>query len=220
MKELTNRPRPLAALLILPLLLSICMPVQADGPLRRWLGGRNATSAIKTSVVSEQVCTGPGCHLATPRVTIPPVVVQPTRRVVINPIVSQTSGVPLPLVVQRTASNAPMETAFSDAAASKPLSENKLRPAFLDAVRSARKSGDITSMQALQLRVASFSPAFLDRVEQMCLVQMAFSGADGIPMGDDGTIDKTAINWGELADFLERVLPLLLDLLTGFGLLG
>lgn len=101
-------------------------------------------------------------------------------------------------------------------------SRREFRKALLTASRSAAEKGEITRLQALRIRIASFSPAFLDRAQEMCVVQMVFSGEnqDQIPYNEDGTVDQTAIDWEGLATFLERILPLILELLLSLGLGG
>jgi hypothetical protein len=99
-------------------------------------------------------------------------------------------------------------------------SEKGFRRSLLKAISDARKAKTITPREALRLRVASFSPAFLEQAEELCIVQMAMSeeGQDYLKMSADGTIDKTAIDWEGLAGFLERIIPILLQLFKAFGL--
>lgn len=96
------------------------------------------------------------------------------------------------------------------------------RKALLSASREAVRKGTISRVEALRIRIASFSPAFLERAQEMCVVQMVFSGEnqDEIPFNEDGTVDLTAIDWDGLATFLERILPLILELLLSLGLGG
>lgn len=98
-------------------------------------------------------------------------------------------------------------------------SKDRFRRSLLKAIASARKKGEINGRQAIRLRVASFSPAFLERAEELAVVQMVFSGEsdDAIPRTDDGKVDKTSIDWDAFASFLERLLPLILQLISAFG---
>lgn len=83
------------------------------------------------------------------------------------------------------------------------------------AIVKASRNGDITRRERVRLSIAILSPAFVEAAEDLAVIQMAFSG-DDIPVTSDGSIDRAAIDWGGLADFLERLLPLLLELLE-FG---
>jgi hypothetical protein len=140
------------------------------------------------------VCTGPDCET---------IVVTPVLNPAPPAATPVASPIPAPFVAQSV-----IET------------KQSFRRAFVKAVSAARKKGEVSARQAIQLRVASFSPAFLDRVEQLCVVQMAFSGEadDYLPTSDDGTIDTDGIDWEGLASFLEKIIPLVLTLLEAFGL--
>ena len=104
---------------------------------------------------------------------------------------------------------------------SQDLAERGIRAPLLEAIKQARKANRITAFQAVRLRVATFSPAFLDRAQELCLVQLSFTedGPD-LPRTETGAIDEQAIDWEGLAAFLERVIPLLIDLLKSFGVFG
>ena len=98
-------------------------------------------------------------------------------------------------------------------------SDTTLRRAFLQAVRDARKAGTITAKDAVTLRVSSFSPAFMQQVEQVAVTQMVMSGGDeALPMSADGSIDRASIPWGNFGAFLQKLLPIILELIKLFGL--
>lgn len=94
------------------------------------------------------------------------------------------------------------------------------RRELISAAKKAAAKGDISRRDLIKLRIASFSPAFVERAEELCLVQMAMSGedSDALPLDDDGNIVKTAIDWEAFAAFLEKILPLILQILAAFGL--
>ena len=97
---------------------------------------------------------------------------------------------------------------------------DKFQSAVAKAVRSARKSGKLSVRQAIKLRVALISPAFKKKAEDLAVTQMAFGQSDEdapLPRTADGSIDRTAINWDGLIGFLEKLLPLLLQLLDAFS---
>jgi len=97
---------------------------------------------------------------------------------------------------------------------------DSFRRELISAAKKAAAKGDISRRDLIKLRIASFSPAFVERAEELCVVQMAMSGedSDALPMDEDGNIVKTAIDWEAFAAFLERILPLILQILAAFGL--
>ena len=107
---------------------------------------------------------------------------------------------------------APVETKLE-------VARKSFRRQLIEASQKAVAKGEISRRDALKIRVASFSPAFLERAEELCVVQMAMSGEneDAIPRDETGTIDRASINWEGLAAFLERILPLILQLIAAFG---
>lgn len=84
------------------------------------------------------------------------------------------------------------------------------------AARKMRREGKITRLQQIRLRVAMLSPAFRQHAEELAVVQMAFSGGD-VPMDTDGKVDVASINWEGLADFIERLIPLIMKLMEIFS---
>ena len=131
------------------------------------------------------------------------------------PVVSTPAtafGVELPTKPEKAAKSS---SDFSETVSA----SREFRPAFLRAIRQARKSGDINLRQAIRLRTASFSPAFLEEAKALAVVQIAFSGetSDEVPVTEAGAIDVNGINWNGLIQFLEALIPLLLQLLNAFG---
>ena len=95
---------------------------------------------------------------------------------------------------------------------------NSFRAAMRKATTKARQNGTITVKQALRIKVAMFSPAFRTVAEDLAVIQMAFYDGDDAPelkRTDSGSVDRTAINWEGFLAFLERLIPLLLQLLDG-----
>ena len=93
------------------------------------------------------------------------------------------------------------------------MAANPFRRELLKAITAGVASKEITHAQALRLRVACFSPAFLANAEKVALVQMAFSGED-VPTDDEGKVEVR--DWQAFLDFLVKLLPILLDLLDRF----
>jgi hypothetical protein len=89
---------------------------------------------------------------------------------------------------------------------------------LVKAIRSAQKKGTITRRQALRLRVSLLAPSFRAEAKRLALVQMIFSeDGDQLPRTADGKIDEAKIDFEGLILFLEKLLPLLLQLLEIFG---
>lgn len=89
------------------------------------------------------------------------------------------------------------------------------------AVRAA-KEGTITRRDVVRLRVAMLSPSFREQAHDLAIVQMAASGSDAVggadvPVDEEGKIVETAINWEGLAAFLEKLIPILLQLINAFS---
>ena len=67
------------------------------------------------------------------------------------------------------------------------------RRELIKAARAAARAGEISRLDAIRIRVASFSPAFLQRAQDLCVVQMAFSGdeaTEDLPRTESGSIDR------------------------------
>ena len=106
-----------------------------------------------------------------------------------------------------------------------PLTQVEVRSDFhrslVQAAHKMVRDGTLTRAKFVRLRVAMMSPAFRNYAEQLAVIQMAFSNSENVPMTPDGTVDRTAIDWDSLADFLERIIPLILDLIEQLiGLFG
>ena len=97
------------------------------------------------------------------------------------------------------------------------LKVNKFRQSLLKAADAAAKSGEIKRVDVMRLRVASLSPAFLAQAERLAVIQMAFSGEE-VPTLDDGKIDVAKIDWDALILFLEKLIPLILQLIDLFAI--
>lgn len=134
--------------------------------------------------------------------------------VISGPVVTQNASpfVDSPKVVKTSSqvSDRVFEVTASD--------NTKFRRAMAKALNASRKSDRISRTDAIKVRVAMFSPAFRDHVKKMCVVQMAFSeNSEVLPRTDSGEIDVASIDWEGFASFLERIVPLIMELLTAFG---
>jgi hypothetical protein len=101
----------------------------------------------------------------------------------------------------------------------KAVAEDPFRKSLTKAIADSRKKGTINFRDAVKLRVAMMSPAFVEKAKELAVTQVAFSGIESpdVPMDADGVIQVEGINWEGLAAFLEKLMPLILALLKAFG---
>ena len=185
-------------------------------------------SAQKSSFYTQQQCVNGNCY---PSQTYYPAPSWQPQAVTYQPVarpLPPTVFAPEPVVVRAPVQPAPLPapkvvaTTQPAPANASLFFETSIKPGFkrelIRAVRQARVSGKVNARQAIRLRVACNSPAFLKSAEDLCVTQMAFS-EDGevLERGQNGEILRTAIDWEGFAAFLERIIPLLVDLLTQFG---
>jgi hypothetical protein len=97
---------------------------------------------------------------------------------------------------------------------------DSFKSSLVKAIQAARQSDKITAKEALKLRIACMSPAFVERAHELAVVQIAFSGEESssVPMSADGVVQVASINWEGLAKFMEVFIPLLITLLKAFGI--
>ena len=102
------------------------------------------------------------------------------------------------------------------------VSRNPFRQALLKAADSAAKKGEIRRLDVVRLRVATLSPAFLERAQELAVIQMSFSGDDlgEIPVDADGKIEVSRIQWENFLAFIEALLPLILKIIDLFSMVG
>jgi len=79
------------------------------------------------------------------------------------------------------------------------------------------KKGDIRRSQLMRLRICMLSPAFRKSAEELSITQMVFSGSEGVPMSADCVVDRAQIDWDELLEFLEKLIPIILQIISIFG---
>lgn len=194
------------------------MPERSDAQIFRRTVTRQFR-VIPNQVVPKQTTPAP--------VFAPPVVVQSPPVVVRStPVYTQSSVVVPQACTGPTCNPTPspvVPTSVTLASVSSDLtvseSSDSFRRTLVKAVQSAAKSGKINRRQAFRLRVALFSPAFQEACKDVCIAQIAFSGeaSDAVPVSADGTIERDGIDWDGLADFLERIVPIILQLISLFG---
>tara|TARA_R100000152_G_C6774783_1_gene202766 strand:- start:208 stop:630 length:423 start_codon:yes stop_codon:yes gene_type:complete len=85
------------------------------------------------------------------------------------------------------------------------------------AAMELHKKGEIKRGQLMRLRICMLSPAFRQSAEELAITQMVFSGAEGVPMSADGVVDRSQIDWDALLEFLEKLVPIILQIISIFG---
>lgn len=98
------------------------------------------------------------------------------------------------------------------------------RRSVIRAAVNARRAGNISRGDLIKIRVAMFTPAVRDQVENMAVWQMDASATEvpaelqnAFEVDDQGKILRTSINWDQLISFLERLLPLILQFISALG---
>ena len=102
------------------------------------------------------------------------------------------------------------------------VSRNPFRQALLKAANAAAKKGELRRLDVVKLRVATLSPAFLERAQELAVIQMASSGEDlgDLPVDSDGKIEVSRIDWQKFLTFLEALLPIILKIIDMFAMSG
>ncbi len=81
------------------------------------------------------------------------------------------------------------------------------RRSLLEAARNARKSGEITSIQFFMLSAASRNPNVLDKMQQ-AVHEAAI---------EEGLATAQAIDWNGLISFIEKLIPIIIQLIDLFS---
>lgn len=105
------------------------------------------------------------------------------------------------------------EGSFSEA-------DSSFHKALLKAAVQANRNGTINRAQLAKLRLALLSPAFRNKAETLAIIQIASSDQDGAPYvqySEDGSVIRERIDWDGLINFLERLLPLILKIISIFS---
>jgi hypothetical protein len=87
----------------------------------------------------------------------------------------------------------------------------------IKAAMALHKKGEIKRSQLLRLRICMLSPAFRNSAEELAITQMVFSGAESVPMSADGVVDRSNIDWDALLEFLEKLVPIIMQIISIFG---
>lgn len=96
-------------------------------------------------------------------------------------------------------------------------SVDRFHRALIQAAVKQVKDGKMKRSDLIRLRVAMLSPAFREQAEDLAIIQMSASGSDAVPIGEDGLVERASIDWDSLFAFLEKLIPLILQLINAFG---
>jgi hypothetical protein len=89
--------------------------------------------------------------------------------------------------------------------------------ALIRAAMKAQQEGKIKRVELIRLRLAMMSPAFRQHAEDLAIIQMAASGSDSVTLTDTGKIDRASIDWEKFLAFLEKLIPIILQLIDAFS---
>jgi hypothetical protein len=95
-----------------------------------------------------------------------------------------------------------------------------LRRAIIQSGRKAVREGSLNRSDFLRIRVGTLAPAVLKSIEDVAIMQMLASGDDTsgvLEMDADGKVDRASIDWEKLLEFIERLLPIILQIISIFG---
>jgi hypothetical protein len=81
------------------------------------------------------------------------------------------------------------------------------RQSFLKAVKEAREADKITALQHGRLVIASLRPRELANIEDWCQENAV----------QEGLATPSAIDWDNLISFIEKLIPLIIQLIDLFG---
>jgi hypothetical protein len=201
-------------------------PVQQFQPIRRIINrvlpAQTPTLAPVLPPMPVQECVDGTC-------TMPQASVEPSVRQ--EPTTPQTAPIAPIAPIERVAS--PVLFGLNDLSSTqipdhilaqvdepKATARDSFRKNLVKAIEQARKDKKITIREAARLRVATISPAFVERAHDLAVVQIAFSNetSDSVPVNEEGVIQVEGIDWDGLIKFLEAFIPLLLTLLKAFGM--
>lgn len=116
-----------------------------------------------------------------------------------SPVLSQVQDTPKPIEVREA--------------------QDSFHRGVIQAAIKAQREGKIKRVDVVRLRVAMLSPAFRQQAQELAVVQMSASGSEAAPIGENGQIDRASIDWEKLLAFLEKLLPLILQLIDAFSVL-
>ena len=93
------------------------------------------------------------------------------------------------------------------------------REAILEAANKAHDACTINSDELRAIRLACMSPRMLAKIEDLIIEKAQNSGAYTFALKANGEVDKAAINWEAIGDFILKIAPIIFKLIELFAVL-
>jgi hypothetical protein len=111
-----------------------------------------------------------------------------------------------------TTRNATKEVAQSS------IKKSDFSKSVIKAAVESQKKGEITRLELIRLRVAMLSPSMQSKIEDLAVMELASSGIENAySLDSSGKIDRQSIDWEQLLKFLEKLVPIILELIKLFS---
>lgn len=92
------------------------------------------------------------------------------------------------------------------------------REAILEAANRAHADCTINSDELKAIRLACMSPRMLAKIEDLIIEKAQNSGAYTFALKANGEVDKAAIDWEAIGDFILKIAPIIFKLIELFAL--
>lgn len=93
------------------------------------------------------------------------------------------------------------------------------REAILEAANKAHDACTINSDELRAIKLACMSPRMLSKIEDLIIEKAQNSGAYTFALKANGEVDKAAIDWEAIGDFILKIAPLIFKLIELFAVL-
>lgn len=93
------------------------------------------------------------------------------------------------------------------------------REAILEAANKAHDACTINSDELRAIRLACMSPRMLSKIEDLIVEKAQTSGAYTFALKANGEVDKAAIDWEAIGDFILKIAPIIFKLIELFAVL-
>lgn len=93
------------------------------------------------------------------------------------------------------------------------------REAILEAANKAHDACTINSDELRAIRLACMSPRMLSKIEDLVIEKAQNSGAYTFALKANGEVDKAAIDWEAIGDFILKIAPIIFKLIELFAVL-
>ena len=93
------------------------------------------------------------------------------------------------------------------------------REAILEAANKAHDACTINSDELRAIKLACMSPRMLAKIEDLIIEKAQNSGAYTFALKSNGEVDKAAIDWEAIGDFILKIAPIIFKLIELFAVL-